>query len=544
MKAQPHSSSTLIAAVDLGSTSTKVCLYTPDGCCAASASRPTERYNPYAASHPEWVFWNPDAVWSGVGEAFREVLAAIDDPARVAGVAVTGMGMDGVPVDEKGETLYPFISWHCGRTAPQAAWWDKNIGAERTFGIAGFPPWAMTGVMRVRWMMEHEPQVIEQAESWLLIEDFVNFKLCGVRATDPSMASCMLLLDQKTRDWSDELVAASGIPRRLLPQVRPSGTLLGTVHAEAARVTGLPQGTPVVLGGQDHLCGTLPVGAHRPGVVSNVMGSWENLIATVARTSCEACSESPRHPGGPRPPGAAGSALTTCDWTLGRAGICVQAHVAPGRYAAWGGSPSASALTWFREMTGDAERPWEDVVASCERDSQPGAGGVLFLPYLSSAACPVNDGRAAGAFIGLLNTTAKADLYRAVIEGLNYQFLHILQTMERSMCTRFERIVASGGATRNAFWLQNKADISGMDVEVSEVQDTSPLGAALLAGVALGVWRDLDEAVERVKGSTRTFHPDAARHARYKPLSDIYQSLAPALSPANHALADWRCCKA
>ncbi len=504
----------LVAAVDLGSTSTKVCLYLADGRCVASASRPTERYNPYSATHPEWVFWNPDAIWGGVGEAFREVMATLDDPSRVMGVAVTGMGMDGVPIDEEGQTLYPFISWHCGRTAPQAAWWEKTVGAEKTFSIAGFPPWAMTGVMRIRWLMEHEPAIIRQASSWLLIEDFVNYRLCGVRATDPSMASCMLLLDQKTRDWSDELVAASGIPRRLLPEVRPSGTLLGTVHAEASRMTGLPQGTPVVLGGQDHLCGTLPVGAHRPGVVSNVMGSWENLIATVAQPDCS--------------------------WDLGRAGICVQAHVAPERYAAWGGSPSASALSWFREMTGDAERPWEDVIAECERDSQPGAGGVIFLPYLSSAACPVNDGRAAGAFIGLLNTTRKTDLFRAVIEGLNYQFLHILQTLERSMCTRFERIVASGGATRNAFWLQNKADISGMDVEVSEIQDTSPLGAALLAGVTLGVWRDLDDAVERVKGSTRLFHPDEARHARYAPLSAVYQSLAPALRPANHALADWR----
>ena len=505
---------TLLAAVDLGSTSTKVCLYAPDGRCAASASRPTDRYNPFAAQHPEWVFWNPDAIWNGVCEGLRECLAAVGDPSRVAGIAVTGMGMDGVPVDERGEALYPFISWHCGRTAPQAAWWAREIGAERTFGIAGFPPWAMTGVMRVRWMMENEPALLERASSWLLIEDFVNFKLCGVRATDPSMASCMLLLDQKRRDWSDELVKASGIPRRLLPEVKPSGTRLGAVHAESARSTGLPEGTPVVLGGQDHLCGTLPVGAHRPGIVSNVMGSWENLIATADHAECA--------------------------WPLGQAGICVQAHVASGRTAVWGGSPSASALTWFRETAGDASRPWEEVVADCARNSQPGAGGVIFLPYLSSAACPVNDSRAAGAFVGLLNTTSKADLYRAVIEGLNFQFQHILATMERSLGTRFERIVASGGATRNDFWLQNKADIAGMDVEVSAVQDTSPLGAAMLAGVALGVWATLDEAVERVKGPTRVFHPDAPRHARYKPLTAVYQSLAPVLQPANHALAAWR----
>jgi xylulokinase len=504
----------LVAAIDLGSTSTKVCLYAPDGRCVASASRATERFNPYAAAHPEWVFWNPDAIWSGVAEACREVMAAIDEPARVAGVAVTGMGMDGVPVSSDGRALYPFISWHCGRTAPQAAWWEQAVGAEKTFGIAGFPPWAMTGVMRVRWMMEHEPDIISQAESWLLIEDFVNFKLCGVRATDPSMASCMLLFDQRKRAWSDELIERSGIPRRLLPAVHPSGTLLGVVLEEAAKLTGLPQGTPLVLGGQDHLCGTLPVGAHRPGMVSNIMGSWESLIATVAQADC--------------------------NWTLGRAGVCVQAHVAPGQYAAWGGSPSASALSWFREVTGDAQRPWQDLLADGEHESKPGAGGVIFLPYLSSAPCPLNDEHATGAFVGLRNTTRKTDLLRALIEGLNYQFLHILRTMEGCMDTRFQRIVASGGATRNSFWLQNKADVAGMEVEVSEIQDASPLGAAMLAGVTLGVWRDLDDAAERVKGSTRIYRPNPAATARYEPLFEIYRSLAPALRPANHALAEWR----
>ena len=502
----------MIAAIDLGSTSIKVCVYDGKGVCVASASRPTERYNPFADKHPEWVFWNPDAIWDGVCAAFREVTARLD--ARdIKGVAVTGMGMDGVPVDEQGKALYPFISWHCGRTAPQAAWWAEQIGADRTFAIAGLPPWAMTGVMRVRWMMEHEPAILNAAHKWLLIEDYVNCRLCGVMATDPSMATCMLLLDQQSRQWSEELIGASGIPRRLLPAIRPSGTPLGEVHAQAARQTGLAQGTPVILGGHDHLCGTLPVGAHRPGVVSNVMGSWEILIATVARA--------------------------VCDPTLGQSGVCVQAQVVPGRHAVWGGAPSASELSWWRELAGDAES-WEAAFERCAAETEAGAGGLIFLPYLSAATCPVNDPTATGAFIGLRNTTRRVDLFRAVVEALNYQFLHIVQTMERSMGTRFERIVVSGGATRNTFWLQNKADISGFDVEVSEIQDTSPLGAALLAGVAAGVWPDIDAAVECVKGDTRIFRPNAEQHKRYQPLVEVYQGLAAALRPAHAALAAWR----
>ena len=503
----------MIAAIDLGSTSIKVCVYDAKGGRVAAASRPTERYNPVADQHPEWVFWNPDGIWEGVCAAFREVTARVD-ARQIRGVAVTGMGMDGVPVDGQGKALYPFISWHCGRTAPQAAWWEEHVGADRTFAVAGLPPWAMTGVMRVRWMMEHEPAILDAAHKWLLIEDYVNCRLCGAMATDPSMATCMLLFDQQARQWSEDLIGASGIPRRLLPEVLPSGTRLGEVGATAARETGLAEGTPVILGGHDHLCGTLPVGAHRPGVVSNVMGSWEILIATVAHA--------------------------VCDPKLGRSGVCVQSHVAPQRYAVWGGAPSASALSWCRELTGDDKESWDASFERCEADTQAGAGGLIFLPYLFAATCPINDPATTGAFIGLRNTTRKADLFRAVVEGLNYQFLHILQTMERSMQTRFERIVVSGGATQNAFWMQNKADISGADVEVSEIQDTSPLGAALLAGVAVGMWPDIDAAVEQVKGDTRVYHPDPESHARYRPLVEVYQGLAPALRPAHAALAAWR----
>jgi xylulokinase len=503
----------MIASIDLGSTSIKVFVYDETGKCVASASRPTEKYNPFADKHPDWVFWNPDGIWGGACAAFRDVTSNID-ASKIRGVAVTGMGMDGVPVDEKGKALYPFISWHCGRTAPQAKWWEENIGTDRTFSIAGLPPWAMTGVMRVRWMMEHHPEIIRDAHKWLLIEDYVNCRLCGVMATDTSMATCMLLLDQQSRQWSEELVQASEIPRGLLPDIKTSGAPLGEICAEAAQQTGLRQGTPVILGGHDHLCGTLPVGAHRPGIVSNVMGSWEILIATVARA--------------------------VCDPTLGRSGICVQSHVAPQRYAVWGGAPSASALSWCRELTGDDKESWDDSFERCAADTQVGAGGVIFLPYLFAATCPVNDPTATGAFIGLRNTTRKIDLFRAVVEGLNYQFLHILQTMERSMQTRFERIVVSGGATQNTFWMQNKADISGFDVEVSDIQDTSPLGAALLAGVAVGVWPDIDTAVEQVKGDTKVFHPNPENHKRYQPLVEVYQELAATLHPAFVKLAAWR----
>src|SRR5512135_3561774 len=120
--------------IDLGSSRLKAVIYDLDGNLVASGSRPTEQYNPYP-DHPEWTVWQPEQIWGGSAAAIREAVSRLDDPRRIKGVAVTGLGMDGVPVDEAGKWLYPFISWHCPRTQPQFDWWVDHIGAEKTFSI-------------------------------------------------------------------------------------------------------------------------------------------------------------------------------------------------------------------------------------------------------------------------------------------------------------------------------------------------------------------------------------------------------------------------
>ncbi len=405
------------------------------------------------------------------------------------------MGMDGVPVDAKGDVLYPFISWHDPRTAPQAEWWKGKIGAERTFSITGFPLWPFMAAMRLLWMREHEPKIIDRADKWLLIEDFLNSRLCGARATDYSMASCTQLFDQRKRAWSEELLSASGLPRRLLPELKPSGTRLGTVRAAAAAATGLPEGTPVVLGGQDHLCGTLPVGAHRPGNILDVFGTWENVITAV--------------PDAP---------LTE---EVRRASVCIQAHVAPGVYAAWGGTMAGECLEWSRRALGEAG------------DAPPGAGGVLFLPHIAGAACPVADADSRGAFVGIAPSTTRADLQRAVVEGLNFQFLDILETLQAGLGCRFDRITAAGGGARSDVLLQAKADMTGLPVDVPEVTDATALGAAMIAGVGAGVYADLDEACRRVKRPGKVYAPRREFKETYAKSFARYRRLYPALKAVN-----------
>jgi xylulokinase len=428
------------------------------------------------------------------------------------------MGMDGVPVDEQGNWLYPFISWHDPRTAPQLQWWEDNIGAAKTFSIGGNTLWPFSTALRLLWMAEHEPDILARTDKWLLIEDFLNFMLCGRRATDYTMASCTLLFDQKRCDWSEELLAEAGIDRRLMCDAHPSGTYLGAVTASASATTGLPEGTPVVLGGHDYLCGALPVGAFTPGVVLDVTGTWEIVLVTI-----------------PDP------ILTP---KVQKLGATVETHVARDTYAVWGGAVASDMLEWYRKEYGveaqqRAEKEggvaWDYLMAEASA-SPPGAKGAMFLPHMSAAGCPVVDARSLGAFVGLSSFAESGDMLRAIIEGLDYQVLDIVSALKDGVGINPDRLVAVGGATRNEFWMQNKADVVGLPIEVPEIEEATPLGAAILAGIGIGLYKDEQDAFERVYKPGKTYQPDSQLTAKYAEWYQIYKQLYPILAPVSHQL--------
>lgn len=511
-----------LAGIDLGSTTLKAVIYDRSGNVVASASRPTEQFHP-DAEHPEWTVWLPDQIWGGSAAAMKEAVARLDDPRKVRAVAVTGMGMDGVPVDENGGWLYPFISWHCPRTQPQFDWWAREITAEKTFAIGGNTLWSFSTALRLLWMAEHEPDVLGRTHKWLLIEDYVNMMLCGRLATDYTMASCTLLFDQRALDWSDELLGLSGIDRRLLADAHPSGTPLGEVTPAAAEATGLAAGTPVVLGGHDYLCGALPVGAIRPGVVLDVSGTWEIVLASTGEPVLTPQAQ--------------------------RTGVTVEAHVARDLYAIWGGAVSSDMLEWYRREFGFEAKAraqqsggvdWDLLMAEAAA-APPGAHGVMFLPHLSGAGCPAVDPRSLGGFAGLSNRTTRGDMLRAVVEGLDYQFVDMLKTMVCDLKVPFSRLVVVGGAVKNRFWMQNKADMAGglfgCLLEVPQVEEATPLGAAMLAGIGAGVYRDEEDAYEHVCKPGVVYEPDPAATRTYAELFSIYQQLYPALKPLSHRLS-------
>ncbi|HUX12843.1 MAG TPA: FGGY family carbohydrate kinase [Spirochaetia bacterium] len=510
-----------LAAIDIGSTSTKAFLFDLSGRVVSQASTPMNVEHTDEAN-PSWAFWHPEKVWESVCAVMRAASCppalAPPDEATVLGVAVTGLGMDGLPVDSDGEWLYPFISWHCTRTEPQSRRWSERIGRKRLFELSGKQVQPFDTVYRLLWMQEFRPEILRRADRWLLIEDWVNFKLCGSRATDFSMASTTSLFDQRKRGWSDELVEAAGVKVRLLPDVAPSGTRIGTVTPAASRVTALRAGTPVFLGGHDYLCAALAAGAFQPGVVLDITGTWELVVRAVDRPllSEEAFD----------------------------AGLTVESHVANGMYCTTGFAVSADMTEWYRREFCYEERE-RAAIAGCTdwqcimdgpAEAPVGADGVFFLPHFSGAGTPVNDSRSLGAFVGLHNGVTKACLARAMFEGLNYQSRKLIDAVVSSAGGPVPRIVVTGGAARNSFWMQNKADIIGRPIDVSDTEEATALGAAILAGIGAGVYSSESDAYEKTCADVRTVEPDQGAAEQYARYNHIFESLYPALRGVNESI--------
>ena len=508
-----------LLGIDVGSTSMKALVYDLDGNVISQGSRPTESIanNP---DHPNWQVYMPDHIWDGISSAIHDAVQGISQQDRIVAAAVTGLGADAVPVDEKGIPVYPFINWICTRTTPQFEWWLKNVGLEKTFEITGWQPFIWSTVLRFMWLQENEPELAKRVHKWLIVEDFVNFKLTGKYSTDYTDASPTLLLDQRTLQWSDEMLKLAGLSKDLFPVPQRSGELIGGVTSEAAKKTGLAPGTPIYQGGHDYLVGALAAGAISPGMFLDVTGTWELVITPT------------REP----------------KWTseIRELGLTVEAHSAPGMYCIWGGGTAASMLEWYKDQLGtEAHRRaaagdgnvWSNLMKEAA-GSPPGANGVFFLPHFNGTACPNLDPRSLGAFLGLNDTTRREDMIRALVEGLNYGAYEMLRALEIGAGQKADKITAIGGGTRNAFWMQNKADISGRPVVTLEIEEATALGAAMLAGVGAGVYKNLSEAAARVHRPGRSFEPDMKLVPLYAELFEIFREIYPSLRSLNTRIYD------
>ena len=485
--------------LDVGTSGVKGIVVAADGRVVASASADY----PLLTPRPGWTEQEPEAWWRASCVVLQALKAQAPGP--VAALGLAGQMHGAVFLDAEGRVIRPAILWNDQRTAAECALIERRVGTERLRRIAGNP--ALTGFQapKVLWLRNHEPAAHARVRHLLLPKDFVRHRLTGALATDASDAAGTLLLDLRARDWSEEILAALAIPRAWLPRVHEGPEVTGTVAADGARATGLPQGLPVVAGGGDNAAAAVGCGVVRPGTGFVSLGTSGVVFVPSAGLEID--------------PGGALHAFC---------------HAVPGQYHLMGVVLSAAgSLRWFRDTIGgpagaDAGDGYEGLMAAAAGIA-PGAEGLFFLPYLAGERTPHMDPHARAAWIGLTLAHDRRHLVRALLEGVSFALKDSLVLMQRLGVTP-DLLYAVGGGARSPLWRQILAATLGVRLQRLAAEEGPAMGAALLAAVGAGVHADVDAAVAaavRTEGEPEP--PDPALGARYQELYRGFGTLYPAL---------------
>ena len=490
-----------LLGVDIGTSGTKSVLFDEIGTVVAHATVEYPMYQPKAG----WAEQDPEDWWRAASESISAVIAKSGiDAAEIAGVGLSGQMHSLVCLDGDGKVLRKAILWCDQRTAAEAAELTEIVGRERLVEITANP--AMTGftAAKLLWVRNHEPEIYEKTRKILLPKDYIRLRLTGEYATEVSDASGMQLLDVAKRTWSQPLLDTLKIDRSLLADVYESVYVSGKVTAEAAKLTGLCPGTPVVGGAGDQAAGGVGNGIVRTGTVSATLGTSGVVFAHTDEMVLD----------------QEGRVHTLC-------------HAVPGCWHVMGVTQAAGlSLKWFREQFCKAEEAaadlyGEDVYVLLDRlaaDVPAGCDGLFYLPYLMGERTPHLDPNARGVFFGLNARHTKADLLRAVMEGVGYSMKDCLEILKK-MGVPVDEVRASGGGGKSALWRQMLADMFAKKVTTINVSEGPALGVAILAGTAAGIYGSVAEGCDAIISRKTTQRAQAEAKQLYKTHYPVYKSL-------------------
>ncbi len=449
------SESPCVLALDCGATSLRAMLVAADGKIVARASMPNATLT--GVDHPDFHVWEADRILGDLAECARKALAGIA-PERVRAVTVTTFGVDGAPVAADGRQLYPVISWKCPRTAAVMADIGKYIPQARLNAISGIGAFAFNTLYKVVWLRENRPELLRDAHAWLFISSLLNQKLTGEFTTDRTMAGTSQMTDLRTGDFSDEILNAIGVSKKLFPRMVAAGDTVGRLTADAARSLGLgAHRPPVISAGHDTQFAVFGSGAGRDEPVLS-SGTWEILMVRAARAE-----------------------LSAADYADG---ATAEYDAAPGLVnpgLQWLGS---GVLEWVRDTfyPGLSSTEVYDIMIREAAAIPQGCEGVTFTPdFLPS-------GASKGAIGGLVLGRTRGHIYRAALEALALRLRSRLDRLETIGGFASSSLILVGGATRNRLWTQLRADALGIPVRVSAEAETTVLGAAMFGFAGAGVY--------------------------------------------------------
>jgi xylulokinase len=475
-------------------------------------------YRSYGISypHPEWVEQDPDELWRVVAATSKQVIRESGiDPADIAGVGVSAQMWNTLPVDEKGRPLTRMLSWLDLRSIKQAEQVTSGDMPAFLFKHTGNIPTAKDSIPKILWLKEEKPEIWKKTAYLLDCKEYILFKLTGRIAIDYVGASVYFLFDPYTKKWSEEVCRKLDIPIEKLPPAFPCTDVIGEITPEAAKLTGMKAGTPVVICAGDVAVAQSGAGANREGKVHLCIGT-----ATWVGVSTSTFRNDPIKP----------------FWGLN--------HIDPKKYIIAGEMETGGgALMWFRDVLGQEEKRIAkekgkssyDLFNAAAESITPGSDKLIFLPWLSGERAPVLDHYARGGFIGLNMSHNKSHMVRAVMEGVAYHLRWICESMEK-VGFQIDGFNGIGGGCNSRAWVQIISDVTGRPVRVVKNHlEAGATGAAFAVAVGLGLYSGMDEVDDLVK-IRREFSPDPTLWKRYDALYKEYRAIYELLVPVHRRL--------
>jgi xylulokinase len=482
----------VVVGIDVGTSGVKAVAVSPQGRVVAQAKFGYELSTP----QPGWAEQDPEDWWHATELALGSLTEQLGGSGRVVGVGLSGQMHGLVCLDAEDEIIRPAILWNDQRTYRECAVIEQAVGLQRLVELTGNRMLPGFTAPKLLWLRRHEPASYERIRHVLLPKDYVRLRLTGEKAVDVADASGTLLFDVARRAWSNEVLQTLEIPADWLPRTLESTEVSGVT------LTGvpLPAGIPVAAGAGDQQAGALGVGVVEPGPLSVVLGTSGVVLAALDRYAHD--REARAH--------------TFC-------------HAVPNLWEAMGVMLSAAgSLRWLRDAVAPGVS-YEELTAEAGR-WEPGAGGLLFQPYLQGERTPHADPHARGAFVGLSLVHDRGALVRAVLEGVAYGLRDSLELLrEAGAPTASGRI--SGGGARSRLWIEIVASVLGLPLELTAVEEGAAFGAALLGGVAAGIFRGPAEAVQACVVVGDRIDPNLDWQERYEHGYARYRALYPALRP-------------
>ncbi|MBW6465151.1 MAG: xylulokinase [Brevefilum sp.] len=490
--------------IDVSTTATKALLMDRTGVVVGVG---VAQYG-FETPQPLWSEQHPNLWWAGTQNAIHAALQeASINPDEIASVGLTGQMHGLVLLDQSGRVLRKAILWNDQRTQPQCDEIHHLIGRKRFIQTTG--NLALTGFTapKILWVRENEPELYAQIAHILLPKDYVRLHLTGVYAMDKADGAGTVLMDIRERLWSDTLLEALNIPPEWLPPLFEGTQITGWITSEAAKVTGLRPGTPVIAGGGDQSAQAVGVGAVNSGIAALTLGTSGVIFTSTDQPFIE--PEGRLH------------------------AFC---HAVPGKWHLMGVMLSAAgSLRWYRDQF-SPDLSYENLLKPAV-DIAAGSEGLLFLPYLTGERTPHPDPLARGGFIGLTVRHGAAHCTRAVLEGVAFGLKDSFELLKASGVESIQQVRVSGGGAKSPLWRQILANVLDAELVTVNTTEGAAYGAAILAGVGVEHWNSVEGACESLIKITDSVTPHRAQVGTYQTLYGLYCQLYPALKPIFHQLA-------